>query len=68
MKPMLKPLGTRRLELKHDGLLPNFAFKFNLRRYTMGAAVGTAREIVRGEGVQGRGLHSSTFQLNLSRF
>jgi len=35
MKPMLKPLGTKRLKLKFDILLSNFAFKFNLRRYTV---------------------------------
>ena len=30
----LKPTGTKRLKLKYDILLSNFAFKFNLRRYT----------------------------------
>ena len=35
MKPKLKPPGTKRLKLEYDGLLSNFAFKFNLRRYTM---------------------------------
>ena len=34
MKPKLKALGTKRLELKYDGLLSRFAFKFKLRRYT----------------------------------
>jgi hypothetical protein len=34
MKPKLKPPGTKRLRLKHDGLLSNFGFKFNLGRYT----------------------------------
>jgi len=34
MKPMLKPPGAKRLKLKYDELLSDFAFKFNLRRYT----------------------------------
>jgi len=33
-KPKLKPPGTKRLKLKCDKLLSNFAFNFNLRRYT----------------------------------
>jgi len=33
MKPKLKPPRTKRLNLKHDGLLSNFGFKFNLRCY-----------------------------------
>ena len=32
-KPTLKAPGSKRLKLKHDGPLSNFAFKFNLRRY-----------------------------------
>ena len=31
MKPVLKAPGTKRLNLKHDGPLSNFGFKFNLR-------------------------------------
>ena len=34
MKPTLKAPGTKRLKLKYDVPLSNFAFKFNLRRYT----------------------------------
>ena len=34
MKPKLKPPGSKRLKLKCGVLLSNFAFKFNLRRYT----------------------------------
>ena len=34
IKPALKAPGTKRLELIYDGPLSNFAFKFNLRRYT----------------------------------
>jgi hypothetical protein len=36
MNPTLKAPGTKRLKLKYDELVSNFAFKFNLRRYTMG--------------------------------
>ena len=35
MKPMLKAPGTKRLKLKYDEPPSNFAFKFNLRRYSM---------------------------------
>jgi len=35
IKPALKPPGVKRLKLKHDELLSNFAFNVNLRRYTM---------------------------------
>jgi hypothetical protein len=34
MKPKLKPPGTERLTLERDELLSNFAFKFNLCRYS----------------------------------
>jgi len=37
IKPTLKPTGTKRLKLKCDILLSTSAFKFNLRRYIMGA-------------------------------
>ena len=36
IKPTLKAPVTKRLKLKYDGPLSNIAFKFNLRRYTMG--------------------------------
>ena len=32
--PTLKAPGTKRLKLKYHELLSNFAFKFNLRRYS----------------------------------
>ena len=35
IKPTSKAPGTKRLTLKYDEPLSNFAFKFNLRRYTM---------------------------------
>jgi hypothetical protein len=34
IKPTLKPAGTKRLKLKCDEPLSNFAFNFNLRRYS----------------------------------
>jgi len=51
----------------------NFAFKFKLRRYTMAskrAALEAARNRLtwHARWVAGRGLHSSTSHLNLSRF
>ena len=35
IRPVLKVPGTGRLKLKRDTLLSNYAFNFNLRRYTM---------------------------------
>jgi lipoate-protein ligase A len=43
IKPTLKAPGTKRLKLKYDDPLSNFAFKFNLRRYTMEWVSGEAR-------------------------
>jgi hypothetical protein len=73
IKPKLKPSGLERFKLKYDKSLSillqfcfNFAFKFNLRRYTMArtlAARGSTASLP-----SGRGSHSSTSQLNLSRF
>jgi len=34
IKPTLKAPGTKRLNPKCDGPVSNFAFKFNLHRYT----------------------------------
>jgi hypothetical protein len=33
LKPKLRPPGTKSLKPEYDGLLSNFGFKFNLRRY-----------------------------------
>jgi hypothetical protein len=41
MKPKLKPPGTERLKLKCVILLSTSAFKFDLRRYSSGAATAT---------------------------
>ena len=38
IKPTLKAPGTKRLKLHYAKPLSNFAFKFNLRRYTVVAA------------------------------
>jgi hypothetical protein len=35
IKPVLKPPETKRLILKYDEPLSNFAFKFNLRHYNL---------------------------------
>ena len=39
IKPTLKAPGTKLLKLKCDKPLSNFAFEFNLRRYTKAQAV-----------------------------
>ena len=36
INPTFKAPGTKRLKQKNDELLSSFAFKINLRRYTMG--------------------------------
>ena len=66
IKPKLQPSRTKRLKLKYDEPLSNVAFKFSLRRYNL-AAVIDARASELGRRYTGRGLHSSTSQLNLSR-
>ena len=35
IKPILKPPGTKHLQLKRDIVLSTFAFKYNLRRCTV---------------------------------
>jgi len=75
-KTTLKPPGTKRLKLKYDKLLSIcfiFYFNFNLRRYTKefggDGGDGGGGFLEPGEhGAGGRGLRSSTFRLNLSRF
>jgi len=57
-------------KLRYYEPLSNGAFKFNLRRYSMAEpthphAAATVEEVC---GPGGRGLHSSTCWLNLSRF
>ena len=40
MKPTLKPPESKRLKLEHEKVLSNFAFNFNLRRYTQPVRAG----------------------------
>ena len=57
------------MNLTYDEALPNFAFNCSLRRYTeaeLKSRVMTTDKLERR--VSGRGLHSSTSLLNLSRF
>ena len=51
--------------MEHNKLLSNFGFKFNLRRY-IETDLNDRKEELKRSGL-GRGLHLSTFQLNLSR-
>ena len=62
IKPTLKAPGTKLLKLQYDKPLSTFAFKFNLRRYTL-----EMLHFSQYHDADGRGLHSSTSQLNLSR-
>ena len=70
------------VKLKRDKLLSSFAFKTNSRRYNKAALINDVADVEThfpGElekirvwfrdykTPDGRGLHSSTFQLNLSR-
>ena len=54
------------MKLEYDEPLSNLAFNINLRRYTVAVLVlrGTGKVVC----VFGRGLHSSTFWLNVSTF
>jgi len=66
------------LKLKYDEALSNLALKLNLRRYIKGNLSSSSSMGSRGHKDnrvnlssnrdRGRGLHSSTFQLNLNRF
>ena len=71
IKPVLKPPRTQRLKLKYGKLLLSFAFKSNLRRYILGSGIGNGtaddKPIILTD-ILGRGLHSSTFRLNMSTF
>ena len=64
MKPKLKLPGTKRLKPRCDTLLSTHAFNFSLRRYTVAQAY--TNYLMHGV-THGRGLHTSTSQLNLSR-
>jgi hypothetical protein len=45
--------GTKRLKLKYDELLPNFAFNFKLRRYTKWGEPRTILPLEEGEAGSG---------------
>ena len=47
VKPTLKAPGTKRLKLTREGLLSDFGFKFNLRRYILALRITAAREFLR---------------------
>jgi hypothetical protein len=47
IKPTLIPPETKRLKVNNDESLSNFAFKFNLRRYT--EAVRVCRALLGGK-------------------
>jgi hypothetical protein len=49
----LKPPGTERLKLECDNPLSDFAFKFNLRRYSMTHAHMRARYVLTAVGTPG---------------
>jgi len=67
--PKLKPPGTKRLKVKCDIelLLSTSAFIFNSRRYNVVLPTDGTAELVAWK-VGSRGLHSSTFQLNINAF
>jgi hypothetical protein len=64
IKPTLKAPGTKRLKLEHRNPLSTFAFKCNLHRYKQ----GKMSCLIINDIDAGRGLHSSTFRLNISAF
>jgi hypothetical protein len=69
IKFKLKPPATKRLKPKCDVLLSTSAFKFNLHHYIMGSlGVCAVLYALMCLVITGRGLHSSTFWLNLSTF
>jgi hypothetical protein len=70
---MFKAPGTKSLQRKCDELLSNVGFEFNLRGYTTEARAKLPADddevpLLTATLQTGRGLHSSTSQLNLSRF
>ena len=69
MKPVLKASGSMLLKLKYHIPPSDFAFKFHLRRYSEARrASRTDFPLSVLQAGAYRGLHSSTSQLNLSRF
>jgi len=82
IKPTSKAPGTKRSNLKYDELPSNFAFNLILRRYMKEGFRSLIRKCLvehssisfhsefsdLRDWIRGRDLHSSTSQLNLSRF
>ena len=72
VEPKFNLPGIKRLKLKFDEPLSKFAFKFKLRHYSMGGGGNGPQPRVftdsagAASSAGGRGLHSSTFQLNVS--
>jgi len=72
MKSVLKPPRNKRLILEYDKLVSNFASRFNVRRCILDLPRDALFDILAAAdpptacALAGRGLHSSTFQLNLS--
>jgi len=66
IKPKLRLPGTQRLILKCDEPFTKLAFKFKLRRYI--EVDLWALGVLAFEMLLGRGLHSSTSQLNQNHF
>ena len=73
IKPTLKAPGIKHLKLTYDKPLSKFALKFNLRCYSpvpvdksvVGLMAKDTEPVIEQVLVTGRGLLSSTFQLNL---
>jgi len=57
IKPTLKPPGTKHLKLKCDIVLSTFAFKFKLRRYTMGFCFYNNTAVAARRALQEPGVH-----------
>ena len=72
--PVLKPPGTERLTLKCDVLLSTCAFEFKFRHHNKAGGAFCCNQAAADESCSvceygsGKGLHSSTSHLNLSRF
>ena len=60
----LKARGTKRLKLKYDEPLSTFGFNFDSRRYHQGKQKDKDLAVF---AIDGGGLHSFNFQLNLHR-
>jgi len=55
IEPKLKPPGYTRLKPKHNSSLSSFAFKFNLRRYSLAEEPPSAEQVRDPSAEEGRG-------------